>query len=206
MVLRRPLAGPGLLRRGDAGAHGRRPERPGGQRREDPAAAPTGAERGKRSQRRHRDPDRRLHPGGGRERAGRHRVRPLARGQGRAGARGGDRSGARSGTWQRPSGLPGVATPVDRPRWTATRFARCGARQLRARRDAARKRVHRGLRGRDRVRVTAEQGRGRDRGGRGAAGAARGAPRVLRVVPVRRSTGTDRGAQPRRGDRCLRPR
>ena len=41
---------------------------------------------------------------------------------------------------------------LDRPGWTATRFARCSARQLRPRRDAARQRVHRGLRGRDRVR------------------------------------------------------
>ena len=199
VVLPRPLAGTGLLRRGDAGAHRRRPQRPGGQRRADPDAPAPRAQRRERSQRRHRDPDRGLHPGGGRDPAGRHRGRPLARGRRPAGAGGRHRRRSRGRAWQRPAHLAGVATSLDRPRRPATRVARRGAQQLRPRRGAARQRLHRGLRGRDRVRGTAEEGPDDEvERGRGAAGARRGAPRVLRVVPVRRSTGADRRRPPRR--------
>ena len=181
----RPHVGPGRLRRCDPGADRRRPERPGDQRR---AASPCGYAESSTSRVGSTTESSRpivafmLAVAAGQ--LGRRRRRAL-RWRGRA-AGAGHRRRRRSchRVGERPRHHARVASELDRHGW-ATRGHPCrSAQQLRARSRSGRQRVHRGVRGRDRVRSRAgRRGHGRGGGRRAARAAGRGTG-AGRVVPV----------------------
>ena len=152
-VVRLVPVGARRFHRRRSGAHRCGTERSGDQRPARPDAAPAGAQRGERAQRRHRHPDRHLHAGGRRQPArprDRQRVGRSRQGPERTRARRRRRTGPRY-RWRCADQRLG-ATGMDRSWWSTNSDTGHRARRVPSSTRDRGERIHRCVRRRDRVR------------------------------------------------------